>query len=162
MAFYLNKVLFAGNITADPELKDVGTSKVCNFTLAINRVYYSKGDGENSVKKEETLFIRVAAWNRLAEQIVNYLKKGANIFVEGRLTSKQWTQDDGTTKTFLDVTAEKVSFITSRGRSAETDSNYNSTGGYEKHSIETDTEKKITSDEKEKDEEDTTDLWTNE
>ncbi len=118
MAFYLNKILLGGNITADPEVKVVGSNKVCNFSLAINRIWYSPGEPEETAKKEETVFVRITAWNKLAEQLGNHVKKGANLYVEGRLRQRKWNKDDPNNqyRDQLDVIAEKITFISVKGR----------------------------------------------
>ena len=161
MVFYLNRVMLGGNITADPEVREVTNNRVCNFTIAVNRTYYSH-TGDTTVKKEDTVFVRVTAWNKLADQLSNYIKKGANLFVEGRLTSRQWATDEGKTINYLDVTAEKITFVTSKGRdgnpqeSAEKPEEDNSSAPAAANDYENENE--IVSKEGE---EDTSDLWSN-
>ena len=77
-----NKALLMGNLTRDPELRYIPSgSAVTSFTVAMNRVYKLQ-TGE---KKEETSFVRVVVWGRMAETCGEYLKKGSPVFVEGRL-----------------------------------------------------------------------------
>jgi single-strand DNA-binding protein len=104
-----NKVILAGNLTRDPELRYTpkGTA-VCRFTLAVNRTY----TGEDGQRKEEVSFIDVDAWARQAEVIAQYMKKGRPFLVEGRL--KQDTWEDKNTKqkqSKLKVVLESFSFI---------------------------------------------------
>ena len=106
-----NKVILAGNLTRDPELRYTpkGTA-VARFTLAVNRVWRTE-TGEN---KEEVSFIDVDAFGRQAENIGKYMKKGRPLLVEGRL--KQDTWEDKTTqqkRTKLMVVLESFSFIDS-------------------------------------------------
>lgn len=106
-----NKVILAGNLTRDPELRYTpkGTA-VARITLAVNRSYQSEG-GE---KKEEVSFVDVDIWGRQAEVISQYLKKGRPLLVEGRL--KQDTWEDKNTKqkqSKLKVVLESFSFIDS-------------------------------------------------
>lgn len=161
MSFYLNKIMLGGNLTADPEVKTLNNDvKVCNFTIAINRVWYGSY-GDPSTKKEEAVFIRVTAWNRWAEKMMD-IKKGANIFVEGRLTQNKYTTPEGTQRSYLDVVAERLSFISKHGRSAEEIAEYNS-----KNSSYKDTEKNedVSNDQNMdtgKTDDDTSDLWNNE
>ena len=106
-----NKVILAGNLTRDPELRYTpkGTA-VARITLAVNRTY----TGENGEKKEEVSFVDIDAWSRQAEVIAQYMKKGRPLLVEGRL--KQDTWEDKNTKqkqSKLKVVLESFSFIDS-------------------------------------------------
>jgi single-strand DNA-binding protein len=106
-----NKVILAGNLTRDPELRYTpkGTA-VARITLAVNRTWKSES-GEN---KEEVSFVDVDVWGRQAEVISQYMKKGRPLLVEGRL--KQDTWEDKNTKqkqSKLKVVLESFSFIDS-------------------------------------------------
>jgi len=112
-----NKVIIAGNLTRDPELRYTpkGTA-VARITLAVNRTFSSEG-GE---KKEEVSFVDVDVWGRQAEVIAQYMKKGRPLLVEGRL--KQDTWEDKNTKqkqSKLKVVLESFSFIDSGGNRGE-------------------------------------------
>jgi single-strand DNA-binding protein len=108
-----NKVILAGNLTRDPELRYTPKgSAVVKFTLAINRTWKNEA-GEN---KEEASFVDVEAWSRQAEVIAQYMRKGRPLLVEGRL--KQDTWEDKNTKqkqSKLKVVLESFSFIDSKG-----------------------------------------------
>src|SRR5215469_4954705 len=113
-----NKVILAGNLTRDPELRYTpkGTA-VARITLAVNRTYTS---GEGGEKKEEVSFVDVDVWGRQAEVISQYLKKGRPLLVEGRL--KQDTWEDKNTKqkqSKLKVVLESFSFIDSGNRGGD-------------------------------------------
>ena len=88
----LNRVILAGRLTRDPELKYTpsGTA-VCKMGLAVSRTFKGK-DGE---KREETLFVDLTAWEKSAEYYGQHLRKGRPVIVEGRLRSDTW--DDKTT-----------------------------------------------------------------
>src|SRR6476469_3417380 len=88
-----NKVILMGNLTRDPELRYTpkGTA-VAQIGLAVNRQWKS----ESGEQKEEVTFINVDAWGRQAEVIAQYLKKGAPLFMEGRLKLDTW--EDKNTK----------------------------------------------------------------
>ncbi len=104
----LNKALLIGNLTRDPELRYVPSgSAVASFTVAMNRVYKLQ-TGE---KKEETSFVRVVVWGRLAEVCGEYLKKGNPVFVEGRLQSRSWDGPDGQKRSALEVIAMNIQFL---------------------------------------------------
>jgi single-strand DNA-binding protein len=106
-----NKVILAGNLTRDPELRYTpkGTA-VARITLAVNRNYAT----ETGEKKEEVSFVDVDIWGRQAEIISQYMKKGRPLLVEGRLKQDSW--EDKTTKqkqSKLKVVLESFSFIDS-------------------------------------------------
>jgi single-strand DNA-binding protein len=108
-----NKVILAGNLTRDPELRYMpkGTA-VAQFALAVNRAWKS----ESGESKEEVNFIDVEAFGRQAEVIAQYMRKGRPLLVEGRL--KQDTWEDKTThqkKSKLKVVLEGFTFIDSKG-----------------------------------------------
>ena len=103
-----NKALLMGNLTRDPELRYIPSgSAVTSFTVAMNRVYKLQ-TGE---KKEETSFVRVVVWGRMAETCGEYLKKGSPVFVEGRLQSRSWEGADGQKRSTLEVVAMNVQFL---------------------------------------------------
>ena len=112
MALNINKVMLAGNLTRDPQLKFTANEKcVANFGLAINKKWRG-GDGET---KEETTFIDVECWGRTAELVGQYLTKGRNCFIEGSIKLDQWEAQDGTKRSKLSVRAETVQFIGNLG-----------------------------------------------
>jgi single-strand DNA-binding protein len=108
----LNRVMMIGNLTRDPELRYIPSgSAVATFTVAMNRVYKLQS-GE---KKEETSFVRVVVWGRMAETCSEYLKKGSSVFVEGRLQSRSWDGPDGQKRNTIEVIAQAVQFLGGRG-----------------------------------------------
>jgi len=113
-----NRVILAGNLTRDPELRYTpkGTA-VARITLAVNRTYTA---GEGGEKKEEVTFVDVDVWSRQAEVISQYVKKGQPLLVEGRL--KQDTWEDKNTKqkmSKLKVVLESFSFLSSGNRGGD-------------------------------------------
>ena len=100
MARSLNRVQLIGNLTRDPELRYTpqGTA-VCTFGVATNRSWMTDA-GE---KKEDTEFHRIVAWNKLAELCSQLLKKGRKVFVEGRLSTRSWTAQDGAQRTTTEI-----------------------------------------------------------
>jgi single-strand DNA-binding protein len=108
-----NKVILAGNLTRDPELRYTpkGTA-VVRITLAVNRTY----TGENGERKEEVSFVDVDAWGKQAEVISKYMKKGRPFLVEGRLKQDTWEDKNTHQKqSKLKVVLEGFTFIDSRG-----------------------------------------------
>ena len=108
----LNKVLLIGNLTRDPELRYTTSGvAVTNLRLAVNHRYKDRS-GE---LKEDTCFITVTAWDRQAETCNQYLHKGRLVFVEGRLQSRSWETSEGQKRNTIDVRAERIQFLDSRG-----------------------------------------------
>ena len=112
MAKGLNKVMLIGRLTRDPESRALPSgSAVVTFGLATNRVYNNRTTGE---KVEETTFVDVEAWGRVGETIARFMKKGRQIFIEGRLKFDSWERD-GQRRSKLSVVAENFQFIDSQG-----------------------------------------------
>jgi single-strand DNA-binding protein len=109
-----NKVILAGNLTRDPELRFTpkGTA-VCKFGLAINRAWA----GEDGHKREEATFVDVDAFGKTAENIAKFFRKGGQILLEGRLKLDQWDdKQTGAKRSKLGVVLESFTFIgTARG-----------------------------------------------
>lgn len=103
-----NKVILAGNLTRDPQLKFLpNNTAVCEFGLAMSRKWRDK-DGN---QKEDVCFVEVAAFARQAEMINQYMAKGRSILIEGRLKLDQWTAQDGQKRSRLSVVAENFTFL---------------------------------------------------
>ncbi|CAN5657673.1 MAG: single-stranded DNA-binding protein [Rubrobacteraceae bacterium] len=104
-----NRVILAGNLTRDPELRFTQSgTPVCGFGLAVNRVFS---------KNDEVDFFNVSAWRELGERVANYKKKGDPILVEGRLQYRTWEAQDGSKRSAVDVVADNVQFLGGRGDS---------------------------------------------
>ena len=98
-----NRVVLAGNLTRDPELRFTQSGvPVANFGLAVNRV---------RSKNEEVDFFDVTAWRELGETVTNYKKKGDPILVEGRLQFRTYEAKDGSKRNKVDVVADNVQFL---------------------------------------------------
>ncbi|WDE98028.1 single-stranded DNA-binding protein [Lentisphaera profundi] len=104
-----NKVFLMGNLTRDPELRQLASGQaVCTLRMAVSRPYRT-ASGEN---REDTLFVDVVAWGRQAETSNTYLRKGSSIFVEGSLRLEQWQdKTTGQSRQRHSVTAERVQFL---------------------------------------------------
>lgn len=110
MARSFNQVTLMGNLTRDPELRQIPSGQsVCSFSLALNRSYKDK-DGN---WQEATDFVDVVAWGPLGERIAQYVTKGRPVLVSGRLQSRQWEQD-GQKRSKLEVVASDVTFLGGR------------------------------------------------
>jgi single-strand DNA-binding protein len=111
----LNKVLLIGNLTRDPELRYTTSGvAVANLRLAVNHRYKDRS-GE---LKEDTCFVTVTAWDKQAETCNQYLQKGRLVFVEGRLQSRTWETQDKQKRSTIDVRAERIQFLDSKGGGA--------------------------------------------
>jgi len=103
-----NEVRLEGRITAGPELRYTQTGRpVANFSLAVRREYSDKGDAD---------FLPIVAWNKTAEAIAQYVVKGQQLTVSGRMQSRTYETQDGQQRTVVEVVAREVKFAASRRR----------------------------------------------
>lgn len=111
----VNKVILVGNLTRDPELRYTpqGTA-VASFGVATNREWVSDGQ-----KKEAADFHNVVAWNKLGELCSQLLAKGTKVYVEGRLQTRDWTNDSGEKRYKTEVVIDEM-IVLSSGRSMDT------------------------------------------
>jgi single-strand DNA-binding protein len=108
---YLNKVLIVGNLTRDPELKALPSgAQVASFGVATNRVWKD----QNGEKKEASEFHNIVVFGRQAETSAQYLKKGQQVLVEGRLQTRSW-EKDGTKQYRTEIVADRVQFGSKTG-----------------------------------------------
>ncbi|MCY3921825.1 MAG: single-stranded DNA-binding protein [Chloroflexi bacterium] len=108
----LNKVMIIGNLGADPEMRFTANGDaVANFRVAASRRYTTR-DGE---QREQTEWFRVVCWRRLAEIAGQYLQKGRQVYIEGRLETRQWEDRDGNTRYTTEVVANEMVMLGSRG-----------------------------------------------
>lgn len=127
---YLNKALIYGNLTRDPELKSLPSGmQVCSFSIATNRVYKDR-DGK---RQESTDYHNIVVFGRQAETSAQYLKKGAGVFVEGRLQTRSWDKD-GVKQYRTEIVADRVQFGPRGGgegapRAAQPDKQDDAAGG---------------------------------
>ncbi|KAA0279721.1 MAG: single-stranded DNA-binding protein [Chloroflexi bacterium] len=114
-------IIIAGNVGKDPEMRYTPTGQaVTSFSVATSR-QYTAGNGE---QVKETIWFRISAWGKTAEACNQYLKKGAKVLIEGRLTPDKntggpriWTKQDGSAGSSFEVTAQTVRFLSSRAES---------------------------------------------
>jgi single-strand DNA-binding protein len=116
MARGLNKVQIIGNLGADPEMRYTpsGTA-VTNFRVAVNR--NRRGQDGNNI--EETEWFRVVAWEKLAETCNEYLRKGQQVYVEGRLQSRKYMDKDNIERTSVEIVANEMMMLGGRGEGGE-------------------------------------------
>lgn len=112
--FNFNKVILGGRLTADPELKQIANgTPVVSFSIAVNRRYQSKDNGQ-----QQTDFFNVTAWRATAEFVSRYFHKGSSICVSGSLQNRSWTDQNGQKRYATDIIADEVYFVDSRGESS--------------------------------------------
>ena len=106
----MNRVFLSGNLTREPETRHIPASGsvVCNFGLAVNERWNDARTGE---QRESVCFVEIEAWNRQAEIIAEYFKKGSQILIEGNLKFEQWQADDGTNRNRLKVRLQRFEFV---------------------------------------------------
>ena len=104
----LNKVFLVGNLTRDPELRYTpqGTA-VTTLGVAVNRTYKDK----SGQAQKDTCFLNVVVWAQMAEVCNQYLQKGKPVFIEGRLQSRSWKNNEGKNRNVLEVVAARVQFM---------------------------------------------------
>lgn len=115
MARSLNRVQLIGNLTRDPELRYTPAGNaVCTFGLATNRSWTT----DSGEKREEVDFHRIVAWNKLAELCSQFLVKGRKVYVEGRLSTRNWTAQDGAQKSTTEVVIDDMILLDKQGGSS--------------------------------------------
>jgi len=120
----VNKVIIIGNLGRDPEIKYTQSNvPVANFSVATTESWKDKNSGE---WQEKTEWHRVVAWRHLAERAERYLKKGKQVYVEGRLETRKWTGQDGQDKYTTEIIANQLMLL---GRRDEAEAGGASGGG---------------------------------
>jgi len=114
----INKVILIGNLGADPELRYTpdGTP-VANFSIATSESWKDKTTGD---KREKTEWHKIVVWRKLAEICAEYLSKGRQVYVEGKLQTRSW-EKDGVTRYTTEIIAHDVQFLGKRNDSSSND-----------------------------------------
>src|SRR5688572_22262742 len=111
MAGGVNKAILVGNLGADPEVRFTpGGQAVANFRIATSESWNDK----NGQKQERTEWHRIVVWGKLAELCGEYLKKGRQCYVEGRLQTREWTDKENKKNYTTEVVANQVTFLGGR------------------------------------------------
>ena len=111
----LNVWLGQGRLTRDGELRYLPSGQaVMDISIASNRIWNNK----EGVRQEKTAFVDVTLWGKTAESLVQYLKKGSHITVEGRLDLEQWEGKEGEKRSKLKVTADRIHLSPKNGMGA--------------------------------------------
>lgn len=110
----INRVVLVGRITKDPELKSTQANiSFVNFTLAVNRTF-TDASGERQAD-----FIGCVVWRKQAENLAQYIRKGALLGVEGRIQTRNYEAEDGTTRYITEVVCDSIQFLESRGERSD-------------------------------------------
>ena len=113
MARGINKVIFVGNLGGDPETRYMPSgSAVTNFTVATNESWKDKQTGE---QKDRTEWHQVAMFGRLAEIAAEYLRKGSQVYIEGKLRTRKWQGQDGQDRYTTEIIADEMQMLGGRG-----------------------------------------------
>lgn len=108
MARTFNKVILIGNLGRDPETRTLPSGvKVTDFSIATSESYTSR----NGEKVEQTTWFRAEAWDRLADVAAQYLKKGDQVYLEGRLRLEEYTDKEGTARTSLRLRISEMNML---------------------------------------------------
>ncbi len=108
----VNKAIILGNLGQDPEIRSTsGGQMVANLRIATNRVYTDR----SGQRQEQTEWHSVVAWGRLAEICEQYLKKGDQVFIEGRLQTRSWEDQSGERKYRTEIVASEMQMLGSPG-----------------------------------------------
>ena len=107
----VNKCLFIGNLTADPEIRTMPNGEqVANFSIALNEKYKAK-DG-NVVENVE--YVRIVLYRRLAEIAGQYLAKGSQVYIEGRLKTRKWQDNNGQDRYTTEIQGDNLQMLGGR------------------------------------------------
>jgi len=115
----VNKVILVGNLGRDPEVRATPSGQsVCNFSLATTERYTDR----SGQQRDQTEWHNVVAWGKTADICGQYLKKGRQVYIEGRLVTRQYEAKDGTGKRYrTEIVAQRVQFLGGRAAGAADD-----------------------------------------
>ncbi len=109
----VNKVILIGNLGRDPEVRYTGDGKpVANFTMATTERWSDPSSGE---RKEKTEWHRIVVWGKQAEIAGEFLRKGRQVYVEGSLQTREWTDRDGNKRQTTEIRAQRFQMLGRRG-----------------------------------------------
>lgn len=113
MARGINKVILVGNLGNDPEVRATASgSRIANISLATTESWTDKTSGQ---KQERTEWHRIVFFNRMAEIVEQYLTKGSQVYVEGKLQTRKWQDKDGQDKYTTEIVANDMQMLGGRG-----------------------------------------------
>jgi len=116
----LNKVMIIGNLGRDPEMRYTPSGRpVTTFSVAVSRSWKSS----NGEHRSETEWFKIVAWGKLAEICKEYLNKGQQVYIEGRLQTREWEDKEGQQRTTVEVVANEMTMLGERRDKSQNDEN---------------------------------------
>ncbi len=116
----LNKVMIIGNLGRDPEMRYTPSGRpVTTFSVAVSRSWKSS----NGEHRSETEWFKIVAWGKLAEICKEYLNKGQQVYIEGRLQTREWEDKEGQQRTTVEVVANEMTMLGDRREKSQNDEN---------------------------------------
>ena len=116
----LNKVMIIGNLGRDPEMRYTPSGRpVTTFSVAVSRSWKSS----NGEHRSETEWFKIVAWGKLAEICKEYLNKGQQVYIEGRLQTREWEDKEGQQGTTVEVVANEMTMLGDRRDKSQNDEN---------------------------------------
>lgn len=129
MARGINKVIIVGNLGQDPEVKYMPSGgAVCNITVATSESWNDKTSGE---KQERTEWHRIVFYRKLAEIAGEYLRKGSQVYVEGKLTTRKWQDQGGADRSTTEIIANEMQMLGGRGSASSGGASSSGSPGFE-------------------------------
>lgn len=119
----VNKVLLLGQVGRDPEVKEIGGAKYATFSLATSESYKDK----NGERQTNTEWHTIVCWRNTAEVVEKYVKKGSQLFIEGKLRTRSWDDSEGKKRYVTEIVADNVQFTGKREDSQQTQRPHNTT-----------------------------------
>lgn len=104
----INNVLIAGNVSNEPTLRRTSSgTPVANFYISSNRKYRDN----SGIWRENVCHVGIVAWHKLAETCITTLKVGSSVLIDGELQSRSWKNDDGSTRSIVEIRARRIQFL---------------------------------------------------
>jgi single-strand DNA-binding protein len=104
----VNKVILIGRVGQQPEIKQISnTSRVANFSLAVDEKWKDKSGQTQKI----THWLKIVAWGKLADICAQFLQKGREVFVEGKLQVREWEDKEGNKRSTTEILAQSVQFL---------------------------------------------------
>ena len=104
----MNKVIIRGNLGGDPDLKELsGDTKVAKFNVAVTEKYRN----QDGTEVKNTTWFSIEVWNKMAEVVCKYLKKGSDVLVEGKFATEKWNDEEGNPKVKYVIKASAIEFL---------------------------------------------------
>ena len=126
MSRSLNKAILIGNLGADPEIRSTNSgTRVATLSIATSRQWTNRSSGQ---QEEKTEWHRVVCWDKLADIIERYVKKGDRVYIEGQIEYRKYEDRDGVTKWSTEIRARELIMLGGSGRDTYTDAPSRSEG----------------------------------